>query len=81
MIVYICPKCGGDLQEIVLTSYPAQYQKYCSNCGWTHIEKEKIYRIPYTPDTSSFSILTDNTHYDEFGFIDPFSFREDNEQE
>ena len=22
----------------------------------------------------------DNTHYDEFGFIDPFSFREEGEQ-
>ena len=56
MIVCTCPKCGSDLQDIVLTSYPPQYQKYCGNCGWTHVEKEEVCRIPYVPDTSSFSI-------------------------
>lgn len=58
MIVYTCPKCGSDLQDIVLTSYPPQHKKYCSNCGWSHTEKEEICRIPYVPVTSSFVIPT-----------------------
>ncbi len=31
-----CPNCGQPIYmrtDIVLTSYPAQYQYYC-NCGW-----------------------------------------------
>lgn len=48
-IVYTCPKCGGDLEELVLTSFPPQYQKRCKNCNWKTIEKSDdiVVRIPY----------------------------------
>lgn len=32
-----CPKCKEKVfrrNDIVLTSYPAQYQYECDNCGW-----------------------------------------------
>ena len=32
-----CPKCGAKLfrrNDIVLTSYPAQYQYECDKCNW-----------------------------------------------
>ena len=32
-----CPKCGEPIYrrtDIVLTSYPAQYQYECDNCNW-----------------------------------------------
>lgn len=32
-----CPKCGEPLYkrtDIVLTSYPAQYQYECEKCNW-----------------------------------------------
>ena len=32
-----CPNCGKPLwrrNDIVLTSYPAQYQYECDNCSW-----------------------------------------------
>ena len=48
MIVYTCPKCGGDLVSLVLTSYPPQYKEECPNCGWNHTESDTITRIPYT---------------------------------
>ena len=48
MIVYTCPKCGGDLVSLVLTSYPPQYKEECPNCGWSHTESDTITRIPYT---------------------------------
>lgn len=50
-IIYTCPKCGHDLEEIILTSNPPQHEKRCSNCGWHHIIEEKqdfFIRIPYT---------------------------------
>lgn len=51
MIIYTCPKCGGDLQDLVLASYPPQYKKECPKCGWSHIEKpnDEVVRIPYNP--------------------------------
>lgn len=49
MIVYICPECGGDLQEMVLDSYPPIYKKECLKCGWSYslINGEEIIKIPY----------------------------------
>lgn len=50
MIIYTCPKCGHDLKEEVLTSYPPIYKKYCSNCGWSNSEQEEIVRVPFKED-------------------------------
>ena len=63
MIIYTCPKCGGDLQEYVLTSYPPQYKKACPKCGWSHIEKpsDEVVRIPYNPP--EYSTPKVNTYY------------------
>ena len=47
MIIYTCPKCGEDLQEMVLNSYPPMHKTYCSSCGWDSSEQEEIIRIPY----------------------------------
>ena len=33
----VCPKCGAPVYmrtDIVLTSYPAQYQYECEKCNW-----------------------------------------------
>ena len=47
-IIYTCPKCGADLEEIVLASNPPQHQKRCRSCGWEHTEREDVVRIPYS---------------------------------
>lgn len=34
---YQCPKCGGGMRRnemVVLTSYPAQYEYQCDQCGY-----------------------------------------------
>ena len=48
-IIYTCPKCGHDLEDLVLESFPPKYEKRCTNCGWNHIENQsdEIIRIPY----------------------------------
>lgn len=51
MIIYTCPKCGADLEEIVLCSYPPQYEKRCPKCGYSYTEKADIIRIPYVEPT------------------------------
>lgn len=30
-----CPKCGRDMYNSVLDSYPPLYMQRCVNCGWT----------------------------------------------
>lgn len=51
-IIYTCPKCGADLQDLCLTTYPPQYQKKCFSCGWvSDITREDEIRIPYPDHT------------------------------
>lgn len=51
-IVYTCPECGADIEDIVLATYPPKYMKRCTNpkCKWRHIEEvdDGVVRIPYT---------------------------------
>ena len=54
-IVYTCPECGSDLEDLVLTTYPPKNKKQCLKCGWSHIESsdEHVLRIPYQPTTTT----------------------------
>jgi len=58
-IIYTCPKCGSDLEEMTLTTYPAQHMVYCPNCMWSHAERavripyDRVLRIPYTDKDDS----------------------------
>lgn len=59
MIVYTCPECGSDLQEVMLTSYPPQRKMYCNNCNWSHIETDKVYKVPYKVENESMHAIVD----------------------
>lgn len=50
MIVYTCPKCGSELINYVLTSYPPIYVTKCSNCDWETRKSDKIIKIPYNEE-------------------------------
>ena len=47
MIIYTCPKCGGDLEHLVYTTYPPVYEWHCQKCGWKYEDRDKIKRIPF----------------------------------
>ena len=48
IIIETCPKCGHDLQNEVLCTYPPIPRKVCCNCGWSWTgESEKIRRVPF----------------------------------
>ena len=53
-IIYTCPKCGADLEDIALTSNPPRYMKKCKNikCDWMYVENpQEVIRLPYVvPD-------------------------------
>lgn len=36
IIIETCPKCGHDLQDEVICTYPPIPRKVCWNCGWTN---------------------------------------------
>lgn len=48
IIIETCPKCGHDLHDVVLASFPPIPKKECFNCGWSWIgEREEIVRVPF----------------------------------
>ena len=48
IIIETCPKCGYDLIDEVICTYPPIPAKHCPSCGW-HWEgkQEEIIRIPF----------------------------------
>lgn len=49
IIIETCPKCGNDLRDEVICTYPPIPRKVCWNCGWNWTgEPEKITRVPFS---------------------------------
>jgi len=61
IIIYTCPKCGKDLQEEMIATYPPIHVKKCYSCGWSSETREDVIRIPYGQDYFS-SPVTDKTY-------------------
>lgn len=54
IIIETCPKCGHDLQDEVICTYPPIPRKVCWNCGWSWTGKpEKITRVPFGGSTDT----------------------------
>ena len=61
IVVETCPKCGHDLHDVVICTYPPIPRKVCWNCGWSWTGKpEKIRRVPFGGNTNT-STDKDNT--------------------
>ena len=69
-IIETCPKCGHDLVDLALTTYPPIPQKKCFNCGWEWTgEREEVVRVPFggntttnTTDTATISLNDSSIH-------------------
>lgn len=56
IVVETCPKCGNDLRNEVICTYPPIPRKVCWNCGWSWTGKpEKITRVPFGGNTNNFT--------------------------
>ena len=56
IVIETCPKCGNDLRDEVICTYPPIPRKVCWNCGWSWTGKtEKIRRVPFGGDTNTFT--------------------------
>ena len=61
IVIETCPKCGNDLRDEVICTYPPIPRKVCWNCGWSWTGKpEKITRVPFGGNTNTFT-EKDNT--------------------
>lgn len=48
IVIETCPKCGHELQNIRIMTYPSILQKECYNCGWSwNSEPEEIVIKPF----------------------------------
>lgn len=48
IIIETCPKCGHDLHDLVICTYPPIPKKECWNCGWSwEGEREEVVRVPF----------------------------------
>lgn len=41
MIIYTCPKCGENLMNYVIATFPPINVMECHYCGWRHEDKPK----------------------------------------
>ena len=56
IVIETCPKCGHDLHDVVICTYPPIPRKVCWNCGWSWTGKpEKITRVPFGGNTNNFT--------------------------
>ena len=69
IIIETCPKCGHDLQNLMIATYPPIPRKECWNCGWSwEGEQEEVVRVPFggnNPNITKQPSLNDyiNTSY------------------
>ena len=49
MIIYTCPKCGGQLNHYCVATLPPIDVWDCSNCDWRYEEKDCIEYRPFEP--------------------------------
>ena len=48
MIIYTCPRCGTNLVDMVICTYPPKVQKWCTSCGWCYTkDDEEVIRVPF----------------------------------
>ena len=49
MIIYTCPKCGGQLNHYCVATLPPIDVWDCPNCDWRYEEKDEIEYRPFEP--------------------------------
>lgn len=69
-IIETCPRCGADLIDVVIATYPEIVRKECWSCGWaSQGEKEEVVRIPFGGNSNWFGTTeaVTNSHYAPMG--------------
>lgn len=65
IIIETCPKCGHDLTDLVITTYPPIPQKKCFGCGWSwEGKREEVVRVPF--GGNSLEMASNNSYLNDF---------------
>lgn len=68
IVVETCPRCGHDLVDLTIATYPPIPQKKCFECGWLWTgEPEEIIRVPFGGNSFNYDTtytLRGNTDYE-----------------
>lgn len=52
IIIETCPRCGHDLVDSMIYTYPPIPVKECPRCGWRYERTpEKVVRVPFNEDS------------------------------
>lgn len=59
-IVEICPKCGADIEDLMIATYPPIPAKRCTKCDWRwEGEREEVVRVPFKEPNKKEEINTE----------------------
>lgn len=65
IIIETCPKCGHDLMDEIICTYPPIPRKSCSSCCWSwEGEPEEVIRVPF--GGNSLEMASDNSYLNDF---------------
>lgn len=57
IIIETCPRCGHDLVDSMICTYPPIPVKECPQCGWRYERTpEKVVRVPFNEGLPAFNI-------------------------
>ena len=66
IIIETCPKCGHDLMNEVICTYPPIPRKSCPSCGWSwEGEREEVIRVPFGGNSLIIDDLVGLDKYDK----------------
>ena len=61
IIIETCPKCGHDLTDLIIATYPPIPQKKCFGCGWSwEGKRQEVVRVPFG-DNGSIDVCNNYT--------------------
>lgn len=66
IVIETCPKCGHDLMNEVICTYPPIPRKSCPSCGWSwEGEREEVIRVPFGGNSLIIDDLVGLDKYDK----------------
>ena len=65
MIIYTCPKCGGQLNHYCVATLPPIDVWACLDCDWKYEEKDGVEYRPFKPVKAKLDEDCDENEEDE----------------
>ena len=67
IIIETCPKCGHDLRNETVCTYPPIPRRVCYECGWVwEGAPEQVLKVPFCDDSVHYTdlVIHGNTDYE-----------------